>query len=211
MDMEHVVDFVQMQRFNDPLLVEVVEAMRTHGGKGISEEAWQAIASTEIKSSVSQPGEIDVRLRDARHWYECAYERRIVSYAMHSHAKLNAKAEGKLLYYIPSIDMPSVRMSKKDFDDMRSQPNISNTAAKFPGILPIYIGMEMYLTETYLPPRIGRGTPVDIVDIEPHPMEPPIQGRDSIASHGCVILRYMPQHIYVRAKNCDSFFISKAS
>ena len=211
MDIEHVVDFVQMQRFNDPLLVEVLEAMRTHGGKRISEEAWQAIMSTEIKSSVSQPGEIDVRLRDARHWYECAYEWRIVSYAMHSHAKLNAKAEGKLLYYIPSIDMPSVRMSRKDFDDMRSEPNISNTG-KFPGILPIYIGMEMYLTETYLPPKIGRGTPVDVVDIELHPMEPPIQGRDSIASHGCVILHYMPKHIYVRVRNCDSFFlISKAS
>ena len=70
----------------------------------------------------------------------------------------------------------------------------------------------MYLTETYLPPKIGRGTPVDVVDIELHPMEPPIQGRDSIASHGCVILRYMPKHIYVRVRNCDSFFlISKAN
>ena len=124
---------------------------------------------------------------------------------MHSHAKLNAKAEWKLLYYTTSIDMPSVRMSKKDFDDMRSQPNISQTG-KNRGILPIYIGMEMCLTETYLPPRIGRGTPVDVVDIELHPMEPPIQGRDSIASHGCVILRYMPKHIYVRVKICDSFF-----
>ena len=205
MDIEHVVDFVQMQRFDDPLLVEVLEAMRTHGGKRISEDAWEAITATEIKSSVS--GEIDARLRDARHWYECAYEWRIVSYAMHSHAKLNAKADGKLLYYIPSIDMPSARLSKKDFDDMRSQPNIGNTA-KFPGILPIYIGMEMYLTETYLPPHIGRGTPVDVVDIELHPNEPPIQGRPSIASHGCVILHYMPKHIYVRVKNCDSNFLN---
>ena len=77
-----------------------------------------------------------------------------MSYAMHSHAKLNAKEDGKLLYYIPSIDMPSVRMSRQDFDDMRGQPNISNTG-KFPGILPIYIGMEMYLTDTFLLPRIG--------------------------------------------------------
>ena len=67
MDIEHVVDFVQMQRFNDPLLVKVLEAMRTHGGKRISEAAWQAITSTEIKSNGSRPGEMDVRLRDARH------------------------------------------------------------------------------------------------------------------------------------------------
>ena len=39
-DMEYVVDFVQMQRFKDPLLVEVLEAMRTPGGKKISEDAW---------------------------------------------------------------------------------------------------------------------------------------------------------------------------
>ena len=201
MDIEHVVDFVQMQRFNDPLLLEVLEAMRTPGGKRISEEAWRAITSTEIR-----PGEMDVRLRDARHWYECAYEWRIVSYAMHSHAKLNAKADSKLLYYIPSIDIPTVRLSKKNFDDMRSQPNTGNTA-KFPGILPLYIGMEMFLTETYLPPRIVRGTPVDVVDIELHPMEPPIEGRSSIASHGCVVLRYMPKYIYVRVKDCKQCFL----
>ncbi len=32
MDMEFVVDFVQVQRFDDPLLIEVLEAMRTPGG-----------------------------------------------------------------------------------------------------------------------------------------------------------------------------------
>ena len=80
MDIEHVVDFVQMQRFDDPLLIHVLEAMRTPGGKRISEDAWQAITATEIKS-----GDTDTRLRDARHWYECAYEWRIVSYAMHCH------------------------------------------------------------------------------------------------------------------------------
>ena len=89
---------------------------------------------------------------------------------MHSHAKLNAKAEGKL---IPSIDRPVARLSRKDFDDMRSEPNLSNTT-KFPGILPIYSGMEMVLDASYLPPRIVRGTPVDVVDIEPHPNEDPI-------------------------------------
>ena len=83
-------------------------------------------------------------------------EWRIVSYAMHVHARLNAKAASRVLYYIPSIDIPSVRLSKKDFDAMRSYPNISQSA-KFPGILPVYIGMEMILTESYLPPHIVRG------------------------------------------------------
>ena len=202
MDMEYVVDFVQMQRFDDPLLVEVLEAMRTPGGKKISEDAWRAITATEIKE-----GDTDTRLRDARNWYECAYEWRIVSYAMHAHARLNAKAAGRVLYYIPSIDIQAVGMSRKDFDDMRGQPNISTTA-KFPGILPVYIGMEMILTESYLPPRIVRGAPVEVVGIELHPMEPEVRGRDSIASHGCVVLHYMPKCIYVRLQNCKDLFLA---
>ena len=52
-DMEHGVDCVQMQRFTDPLLLEVLNAMRTPGGKRISEESWQALVKTQIHSSSS--------------------------------------------------------------------------------------------------------------------------------------------------------------
>ena len=201
MDIEYVVDFVQMQRFDDPLLVEVLEAMRTPGGKKITQEAWRAIQATKIKG-----GDTDPRLREARNWYECAYEWRIVSYAMHANARLNAKAAGRLLYYIPSIDYPPCQMTREDFDDMRGQPNIGQTA-KFPGILPVYIGMEMILDESYLPPRIVRGAPVEVLDIELHDDEPAIRGRASIASHGCVVLKYMPKCIYVRLLNNETNFL----
>ena len=201
LDMEYVVDFVQMRRFNDPLLVEVLESMRTPGGRKISEDAWKALEATVIRSDGT-----DQRLRDARGWYECAYEWRLVSYAMHAHARLNAKAAGKILFYIPAVDIPSARMTREDFDAMRAQPNIS-TSAKFPGILPTYISMEMILTESYLPPLITRGTPVEVVGIEPHPREPPLDGRPSIVSQGCAVLHYMPKCIYVRAAGCKEVFL----
>ena len=89
---------------------------------------------------------------------------------------------------------------------MRAFPNISTTA-KFPGILVAYIGMEMILTDSYLPPRIVRGAPVTVVDIELHPMEPPIRGRSSIASHGAVVLHFMPRCIYVRLKDNKTVFM----
>ena len=92
-------------------------------------------------------------------------------------------------------------MLRKDFDGMRGPPNIV-TPAKFPGILPVYTGMELIATESYLPPRIVRGAPTEVVDIELHRMEPDIRGRDSIASHGCVVLLYMPRRIYARRQNC---------
>ena len=76
---------------------------------------------------------------------------------MHAHARLNAKAAGRILFYIPAIDVPAARMTREDYDEMRAQPNIS-TSAKLPGILPVFVGMEMILSESYLPPRIVRGT-----------------------------------------------------
>ena len=221
-DMEYVLDFVNMQRFQDPLLVHILEAMRTPGGQKISEEAWQALKATAIgsagadaRSGASQPDAIgsasaDARLKDARGWYECAYEWRIVSYAMHAHARLNAKAAAKILFYVPAIDAPATRMPKEAFDEMRALPNIG-TSAKFPGILPVFVGMEMILTESYLPPRIVRGTPVEVVDIEVHPKEPPVHGRASIASHGCVLLHYMPRCIYVRVQGCTDVFLGPAA
>ena len=103
MDIEYAVGLVQMKRFDDPLLVEVLEAIHTPGGREISEDAWRAITATEIKE-----GGTGTRLRGTRNWYECVYEWHIVSYAMHAHARLNAKVAGRVLYYIPSIDIPAV-------------------------------------------------------------------------------------------------------
>ena len=130
-----------MQRFTDPLQVQVLEAMRTVGGKKTSEECWQAIAATKVRDndaasqrstatssgagSAHQPPEWDTRLREARGWYESAYEWRIVSYAMHANARLDAHDAGKVLLYIPAIDVPLARVSRDDFDEMRAFPNIS--------------------------------------------------------------------------------------
>jgi len=136
--MEHVVDFVQTMRFKDVLQIQVLETMCTPGGKKISEECWNAIKSTEIRSNTSA---WDPRLLAARRWYESAYEWRIVSYAMHAQARLDAHDAGKVLFYIPAVDRPAVRCSKQEFDAMQAEPNISTTA-KLPGLLPVFVGLK---------------------------------------------------------------------
>ena len=221
-DMEYVVDFVQMQRFNDPLQVQVLEAMRTPGGKKISDESWRAIVASQVQDSgsivaptasssgASQPAGWDKRLREARGWYESAYEWRIVSYAMHASARLDAHDAGKVLFYIPAVDTPAHRLGRDDYDEMRAYPNIAQTG-KFPGVLPIWVGMEMILTESFLPPKYVRGTACEVVGLEPHPREPPIQGRDSISTHGCVVLHYMPKCVYVRVKGSDEVFLQTSA
>ena len=205
--MEYVVDFVQMQRFNDPLQVEVLEAMRTPGGKAISEESWQEIVKTRLEHSDAAP---DQRLKDARNWYESAYEWRIVSYAMHANARLDAHAAGKILYYIPAVDTPATRLCKEDYDEMRAVANIGHTA-KLVSVLPVWVGMEMILTESLLPPKLVRGTKCIVAGSEPHPREPAIEDRDSVRTHGCAVLHFMPKSIYVRIPGCDETFLREGT
>ncbi len=88
------------------------------------------------------------------------------------------------MFYISAIDVPASRMTREDYEEMCAQPNLS-TSVKLPGILLVFVGI--------LPPRIVRGTPVTVVDIELHPKEPPLQGRPATASHGCVLLHFMPK------------------
>ena len=65
---------------------------------------------------------------------------------MRVHAKRNAKAAGKLLFYIPAADITTGRMTREDFDEMRAMPNIS-TSSKFYGILLVFVGMEMIFSQ----------------------------------------------------------------
>ena len=87
--------------------------------------------------------------------------------------------------------------------------NISDTA-KLMGLLPLYIGMEMILTESILPPRYVRGTACQVVGIELHPKEPSIKDRESIATQGSVLLRFMPKCVYVRVENSTHVFLQSS-
>ena len=199
LDVPYVMDFVDMKRFDDPDLLHILHAMRTRGGKKIDDRIWERLQATVCKTG-------DPRLRDARGWWECAYEWRRVSFAMHAHARMNAKHARRVLFYIPAIDRPAVRLTQKDYDDMRACPNIGETA-KLAGILPVYVGMEMVLTESYLPPRLVRGTPVEVVDIELHPAEPQLANRPSLLHDSCVVLKYMPAAIHVRVQSWSQNFL----
>ena len=46
--------------------LEVLNAMRVPGGKTISEESWQAILNTEVRTSSDEEPQSDPRLRAAR-------------------------------------------------------------------------------------------------------------------------------------------------
>ena len=51
---------------------------------------------------------------------------------------------------------------------------------------------------------------MEVVDIELHPKEPPVCDHLSIATHGCVVLHFMPKCIYVRLRGCKDNFLVPA-
>ena len=98
---------------------------------------------------------------------------------------------------MPAVDRPAARLAQADFDEMRAEPNIGATA-NMPGLLPLFVGLEVILTESILPPKYVRGAPGKVVGIELHALEPPVEGRTSIVSDGVVVLHYMPKAVYVK-------------
>ena len=160
-------------------------------------QLWNAICETQIKVN-------DERLRDARRWYESAYEWRLVTYAAHAQARLDAHHANEILFYISAVDKGDLK--KADFDELRQEPNTSKTA-KYMGLLVIFKGMEMLPTDSILPPHYVRGSPCKVIGLQLHENEPPIEGRDSLISHGCVLLKYMPKCVYVKFDDAVDTFL----
>ena len=73
-----------------------------------------------------------------------------MTYTMHVQARLDAHDANEILFYIPAIDVPTVRLTRDEHDEMRAEPNAQKTA-KHLGMLPIFKGMEMIPTESLLP------------------------------------------------------------
>ena len=151
---------------------------------------------------------MDERLRAARGWYESAYEWRLVTYAMQAQARLDARHANEVLFYIPAVDMPSVPLSKAYYDEMRLVSNPQHTA-KHLSLLMIFKGMEMIPTDSILPPHYVRGSPCKVIGLQLDEREPPIEGRDSLISHGCVLLQYMPKCVYVKFDDAVDTFMSE--
>eukprot|EP00959_Pyramimonas_sp_CCMP1952_P039521 826971-Pyramimonas_sp.AAC.1 len=62
-----------------------------------------------------------------------------------------------------------------------------------PGLLPLFLDMEVILTESVLPPKYVRGAPGKVVGVEQRALEPPVEGRASVVSDGVAVLRYLSE------------------
>ena len=76
------------------------------------------------------------------------------------------------------------------------------------GLLPIYVGMEVVLTQSILPPHYVPGTTGMVAGLELDPREPSLQGAASIEAEGVALLQYLPLCIYVRFDDSEDVFLN---
>ena len=145
------------------------------------EDTWNAIVASPYMA-----GQDAAQLLARTKWCEAAYDWRTVSFAMQAKARLQAHQALGILYYIQAIDRVSQHVSEKELLRIVAEPNLSNTK-KLAGLLPAFIGMDMTMHKTLLPPQYVTGTVGKLVGIELHPDEPNIPSRQSVREAGCVL------------------------
>ena len=75
---------------------------------------------------------------------------------MQAQANIDTHHADQLLVYVPAVNRSAARLAKPGYDEMRADPNIGGTS-KMPERLPLFVGMEVILTESVLPPKYVRG------------------------------------------------------
>ena len=217
---EHVIDFQQTQRFTDPLLKAFLAGMRTPGGQKVAPEARLAIERSRLRPGGERDGHNGRAsqhdrnsIGDAVMFRETAYEWQMVSFALQVRTKAQAAKQQKILFYLQAVDRPAHPVHKDTYRAMMEEANMQKTK-KCAGLLPLFIGQDVTLTKTWLPPFYVTGTPGKVVGIQPHPCEPAIidantgaPQRTSILSDGLVILRFQPLAVLVRITDSTDVFL----
>ena len=97
-NIHYLFEMKTMKRFNDPVLVAILEKMRRTNGAKLSAQEWQALLNTELDASEIER-DPEAFLRDTAGWYESAYLWSIVSMACYTRAKASARQHQQTLFF----------------------------------------------------------------------------------------------------------------
>ena len=90
---EHVYRLTTAMRFDDPVLVRILQKMRTAGGSRLTAEEWSALKGTNV-----EPGSPACIWQGTEHFYQCCYTWSVVSLAYACRSFASARAADATLY-----------------------------------------------------------------------------------------------------------------
>ena len=99
---ELVFQFSTAMRFSDEILIQILEAMRTPGGRKLSRAQWQALVNTE--RSVEQPADTSADGPHETNCYHVCYCWSVITMAAFMLARVSAQRSGQTLFYSQAVD-----------------------------------------------------------------------------------------------------------
>ena len=202
-NIKYVYVMEKMLRFDDDVLVSILQKMRQRNGARLSSAEWNALQATEWSPGRHTPSSGAVQ--PAANWYHSSFLWSNVCMAAYLQAKASAQAAHKTLYYVQAVDRPTTNTTNQDiYEEMLCEPNL-NKSAKLPGLLLFHIGMRMKVTQNVCPPWIVQDTGVTVIDFQLNAREK----CHNAVSCEC-LLEYVPECIFVQVDDCDVEFLPRS-
>jgi len=204
-NVEHVFEFQTAMRFTDETLIQILQVMRTPGGKKLTHHQWQALLGTE--RSAERPAAITG-------WYHVCYCWSVITMAAFMLARESARTARQTLFYVQAIDQPLTVMrhaTQQEFcAELLRIPSIQTTK-RLPAAVLFHIGMRMRFTTTLQQPFAVQDVECTVVGFDPDEQDKDAQVEvDSKCRSGEHVCTYMPKAIYVKIDDCDYHFLPPA-
>ena len=140
-------------RFTDETQIQILEAMRTPGGRELSHAQWHALMKTE--RSAERPADDTTQRPDESHCYRVCYCRSVITMAAFMLARVSAHRSGQTLFYAQAVDQAQtlIHCATKEafYEELLKIPSLSSTK-RLPGVVLWHHGMRMRFTTTLQQP-----------------------------------------------------------
>mgnify|MGYP003311580169 CR=1 FL=1 len=200
-----------MKRFEDPVLVSILQKMRHAGGKKLLQDEWQALLDTELDVEQLER-DPEAFLHSTADWFESSYFWSSVSMACYARATISARQAQQMLLYCQAVDVTAqiAGQRKADldvYDRMLAVPNVPTTK-RLPGWVMLHHQTRVRLTTQVLPPWAVQDTTGTImeIDLSAHDRQRiKSSGESHLAAE--MVLEELPHGVYVKLDNCNREFL----
>ena len=209
---ELVFQFQTAMRFTDETLIQILETMRTPGGRKLSHAQWQALLNTV--RSAEQSADVSAVRPDESNYYHVCYCWSVITMAAFMLARVSAQRAGQTLFYAQAVDQALTliqRASKEEFyEEVLKIPSLSSTK-RLPAVVLWHHGMRMKFSTTLQQPFAVQDVECTVVGFEPADNDYDTMAvLDAQHCQGEHVCAFMPKAIYVNIDDCDHHFLPPA-
>ena len=111
-NIHYVYEMHTMKRFEDPVLVSILQKMRQTGGSKLTDNEWKSLLDTELDTgAVCQNPEQYVQ--ETSGWFESCYLWSVISMASYARARISAQQHKHTLLYCQAVDFAGTNSAQR--------------------------------------------------------------------------------------------------